>query len=151
MTLHEQIKGEMKEAMKAKNQPRLMAIRGLLSAFMNEAVTKRYKPDQILTNEEALVVIKRAVNQRKDAINQFKTGGREDLAANEQGELVYLEKYLPQMMSCEEIKKIAGATASTLGVDGKANAGKLMSVLMKELKGRADGADVKAVVDELLG
>ncbi len=137
--------------MKEKNQPRLMAIRGLLSAFMNEAVTKRYKPNQILTDEEVLVVIKRAVNQRKDAINQFKIGGREDLAANEQGELVYLEKYLPQMMSREEIEKIAEAKKTELGVASKADAGKLMNALMKELKGQADGAEVKAVVDELLG
>lgn len=151
MTLHEQIKGEMKEAMKEKNQPRLMAIRGLLSAFTNEAVSKKYKPDQILTDEEALAVIKRAVKQRKDAIAQFESGDRVDLAENEKGELSYLEKYLPQMMSREEIKKIAEAKKAELGITDKSGAGKFTGTLMKELAGRADGADVKAVVDELLG
>ena len=154
MTLHEQIKGEMKEAMKEKNQVKLMAIRGLLSAFMNEAVAKKYKPDQILTDEEALAVIKRAVKQRQDAINQFTTGGRADLAENEKGELVYLEKYLPEMMSREEIKKIATAKKAELekaGASTPLSAGQFTGSLMKELKGKADGADVKAVVDELLG
>jgi hypothetical protein len=151
MTLHEQIKGEMKEAMKEKNQVKLMAIRGLLSGFMNEAVAKKYKPDQILTDEEALAVVKRAVNQRKDAINQFVTGGREDLAEGEKAELSYLEKYLPQMMSHEEIKKITEAKKAELGIADKSGAGNLMKAIMAELKGKADGADVKAVVDELLG
>lgn len=140
----------MKDAMKEKNQPRLMAIRGLLSAFTNEAVSKKYKPDQILTDEEALAVIKRAVKQRKDAMAQFEAGGRADLAENEKGELGYLEKYLPQTMSREEIKKIAEAKKTELGIASKADAGKFTGALMKELKGRADGADVKAVVDELL-
>lgn len=150
MTLHEQIKGEMKEAMKEKNQPKLMAIRGLLSAFTNEAVAKKYKPDQLLSDEEVTTVVKRAVKQRKDAIEQFKAGGREDLAANEQGELSYIEKYLPQTMGREDIKKIAEAKKAELGVASKADAGKFMSALMKDLKGQADGADVKAVIDELL-
>lgn len=151
MSLHEQIKGEMKEAMKEKNQAKLLAVRGLLSAFTNEAVAKKYKPDQMLTDEEVVVVIKRAVKQRKDAIAQFQAGGRADLAENEQNELSYLEKYLPQTMSREEIKKIAEAKKIELGVASKADAGKLMSALMKSLQGQADGADVKAAVDELLG
>lgn len=151
MTLHEQIKSEMKEAMKEKNQVKLMAIRGLLSGFMNEAVAKKYKPDQILTDEEALAVVKRAVNQRKDAINQFVTGGRADLAEGEKAELSYLEKYLPQMMSRDEIKKIAEAKKTEMGITDKSQAGQFTGSLMKELKGKADGADVKAVVDELLG
>src|SRR3989344_5478017 len=109
MTLHEQIKSEIKETMKEKNQVKLDVVRGLISAFTNEAVSKKYKPDQLLSDEEVIAVCRRVAKQRQDSINQFKAGGRTDLADNEKGELIYLEKYLPQMMSREEIKKIAEA------------------------------------------
>lgn len=151
MTLHEQIKGEMKEAMKEKNAVKLTAIRGLLSAFTNETITLGHKPDQLLADEEALTVIRRAVKQRKDAIAQFTSGGRADLAESEQAELAYLETYLPQMMSRAEIKTLAEAKKAELGISDKSQAGKFTGVLMQALKGKADGADVKAVVDELLG
>lgn len=149
MTLHETIKGEMKEAMKEKNQVKLTVIRGLLSAFMNEAVTKGYKPDQLLGDEEALTVIKRLSKQRKDAIAQFKAGGREDLAENEQAELAYIETYLPQMMPREEIRKVAEQVITAMGAT-KADMGKVIGAVVKETKGQADGGDVKAVVEELL-
>lgn len=149
MTLHETIKGEMKEAMKEKNQVKLTVVRGLLSAFMNEAVTKGYKPDQLLGDEEALTVIKRLSKQRKDAIAQFKAGGREDLAENEQAELAYIETYLPQMMPREEIRKVAEQVITAMGAT-KADMGKVIGAVVKETKGQADGGDVKAVVEELL-
>lgn len=139
----------MKEAMKEKNQVKLTVIRGLLSAFMNEAVTKGYKPDQLLGDEEALTVIKRLSKQRKDAIAQFKAGGREDLAENEQAELAYIETYLPQMMPREEIRKVAEQVITAMGAT-KADMGKVIGAVVKETKGQADGGDVKAVVEELL-
>ncbi len=150
MTIHEQLKAGMKEAMKEKNAPKLAAIRGLLSAFTNEAVTRGYKPDQLLSDEEALAVIKRAAKQRKDAIAQFAAGGRTDLAESEQAELAFIETWLPTMMSRDEIKKIAEAKRAELGVTSKAELGKFIGALMKDLSGKADGADVKAVAEELL-
>jgi hypothetical protein len=150
MTLHEQIKSEIKEAMKEKNQVKLGVVRGLVSAFMNEAVAKGYKPDQFLNDEEAIAVCRRISKQRQDSINQFKAGGREDLAESEQAELAYIETYLPKLMGREEIKKIAQAKLVELGNPDKSQAGKVTGTLMKDLKGKADGADVKAVVDELL-
>jgi uncharacterized protein YqeY len=148
--IHENIKGEIKAAMMAKDSVKLSVVRGLVSAFMNEAVTKGKGPDGILTDEEALAVIKRASNQRKDAISQFEAGGRPELAEGEKAELAILEAYLPQMMSRAEIKPIVEAKKAELGVTDKSGAGKLTGVLMAELKGKADGADVKAIVDELL-
>jgi uncharacterized protein YqeY len=102
-----------------------------------------------LTDEEALAVIKRLVKQRKDSIDQFKKGNREDLVKVEEAELKILEVYLPQMMSQAEISKIAEKKKTELGISDKSKAGLLMSALMKELKGRADGGDVKVVVDKL--
>lgn len=147
--LHQEIKGELKQAMMAKDQVKLSVIRGLIAAFMNELVAKKIKPDELLSDEDVLNVIKRQAKQRKDSITQFRAGDREDLASAEEAELKIIEAYLPQTMGREEIKKIAEAKKTELGVTDKTKAGLLMSALMKDLKGQADGTDVKAVVDEL--
>ena len=148
--LHEQIKNEIKQAMLAKDKLKLRVARSLVAAFTNELVAKRRKPDERLTDEEALAVIARAAKQRKDSIGQFRAGGREDLAGQEEAELKVIEAYLPKMMSRAEIKPLAEAKKAELGITDKTQAGQLMSALMKDLKGQADGADVKTVVDELL-
>jgi uncharacterized protein YqeY len=148
--LHEQIKGEIKQAMLAKDELKLRVVRSLVAAFMNETMSKKRKPDEMLTDEEALAVITRAAKQRKDSIEQFRAGNREDLAESEEAELKIIETYLPQLMSRDEIKPLAEAKKAELGITDKNKAGLLMSSLMKELKGKADGTDVKAVVDELL-
>ncbi|HEY4489829.1 MAG TPA: GatB/YqeY domain-containing protein [Candidatus Paceibacterota bacterium] len=150
MTLHQDIKNQVTEAMKARDSIRLNTLRGLLAAFTNEAVAKKMKPDTQLTDEQALEVIRRSVKQRKDSIEQFRKGGREDLVTAEEAELEILQKYLPQMMGIEDIRKIAEAKKSELGITDKKDIGKLMSSVMIELKGKADGKDVKNVVDSLL-
>ncbi len=150
MSLHTQIKEEIKEAMKAKDSVRLGVVKGLVAAFTNELVSLKRMPTEELPDEEALNVIRRAVKQRKDSIEQFAKGGREDLVSNEKSELVILERYLPQMMSKDEIMKVAQAKMAETGVTDKSKAGQFMGTLMKDLKGKADGDDVKRVVDELL-
>lgn len=112
---------------------------------------QKRKPSDMLPDEEALEVIRRAVKQRKDSVSQFEKGNRSDLADGEKAELIYLEKYLPKMMSPEEILPVVEAKMKEMGVTDKSKAGMLLGALMKELKGKADGADVKAVVDKLLG
>ena len=109
MTLQETIKGKLKEAMMAKDTVQMTVIRGLMSAFTNELVAIGRTPQDQLTDEEVLTVIRRGVKQRKDAIEQFTNGGRPDLAESEAAELKILEVYLPQMMSKDEIKAIAEA------------------------------------------
>src|SRR3989344_2877365 len=149
MLLHEQIKSEVKEAMKAKDAVRLSVVRNMISAFTNELVATGKTPQDTIDDAGALKVIKRLANQRKDSIEQFINGGRQELADNEKAELAILEKYLPTLMSREEIKKIALAKKEALGVTDKSEAGQLTGAIMKELDGKADGGDVKAVVDEL--
>jgi len=149
MTLQETIKGSLKEAMMAKDSVKMTVIRGLMSGFTNELVALGRTPQDALTDDEVLAVIRRGVKQRKDAIEQFVAGGRDDLADSEKAELALLEVYLPAMMPREEIQKIAEAKKAELGIDDKSKSGMLMSTLMKELKGKADGADVKAVVEGL--
>ncbi len=149
--VHEQIKDQIKEAMLAKDAVRLQTLRGLLSAFTNELVAKKRKPQEMLEDEDALAVISRAVKQRKDSIEQFEKGGRADLAEDEKAELAILVTYLPTQMSKEEVMKAVLAKKTELGVTDKAMAGKLMGAIMKDLKGKADGDMVKAVIDEAFG
>lgn len=149
MNLHEQIKGQIKDAMMAKDAVRLTTLRGLVSAFTNELVATQRKPQDFLTDEEVLAVIRRNVKQRKDSIQQFTDGCRADLAESEQAELTILEKFLPQMMSRDDIKKVVEAKKAELGVTDKTKQGLLMKAVMTELKGKADGMDVKNVVESM--
>jgi len=148
--LHDQIREDIKTAMRAKDATRLSVLRGLLAAFTNEAVAKGQKPDEKLTDESALAVIKRAANQRKDAATQFRAGDRADLAETEEQELVIIQEYLPTAMSREAITAIALKKKEELGVTDKSKLGILIGAVMKEAGGQADGADVKAVVEEIL-
>ncbi len=150
MAIHETLKKSIPDALRARDAVRLQTLRSLVTAMTNEVVAKKRKPDEFLTDDEALPVIKRAASQRKDSIEQFEKAGRNDLSAPEKLELAIIETFLPTMMSREEIEKIARAKMAELGVSSKADAGKFTGALMKELKGKADGGDVKAVVDNLL-
>ncbi|KKU66507.1 MAG: GatB/Yqey domain superfamily [Parcubacteria group bacterium GW2011_GWA2_47_16] len=149
MSLQNDIRGQIKEAMLAKDALRLAVVRGLVAAFTNELVAKQRKPTEELSDEDVLSVIRRAVKQRKDSIEQFTAGGRQDLVDSEAAELSVLEKYLPQMMSRDEIKKVAEAKKAELGITDKTKLGQFVGALMKELKGKADGADVKAVAESM--
>jgi len=147
--LHEEIKGEIKKAMMAKDTVRLEVMRGLVTAFMNELVATNRTPQDMLTDEEVIKVITRASKQRKDSIEQFTKGGRMDLVEEEKPQLAILEAYLPKLMDKSEVEVIAKAKKDELGVTDPTKKGMLMSAVMKDLKGKADGTVVKEVVDSL--
>ena len=152
MTLHQTIKEQIKEALRAKDTIRLDTLRGLNALFMNEMLTANVS-DEYLSDEKVLPLIKRSVKQRKDSIEQFDKGGRKDLADKERAELVILESFLPSMMSRDEIKVIVHSRIDALksaGTFDPKSGGKVTGMIMKELAGKADGADVKAVVDEAI-
>lgn len=149
MTLQEQIRADMTAAMKARDEIQVSVLRSLITEFTNELIVLKRKPDDTLSDDEALKVIKRAVKQRKDSAEQFRSGGREDLAQNEESELIVLEKYMPAMLSKEEIEKVARAKKEELGVTDASQIGQFMGAVMKELAGKADGKDVKEVIDQL--
>ena len=144
--LQDQIKSGIKEAMLSRDSVRLATLRLVSAALTNELVAKGKKPDEKLSDEETIAVIARLGKQRKDSIEQFTKGGRKDLADEEKKELAVLEAYLPKMMGPEEILKIARTKKEELGAT---EPGKLMQALMKELKGKADGSEVKKAVDSL--
>lgn len=145
--LQTDLKEMMKDAMRAKDQVKLTVVRGLISNCTNEAVTKGYGPDGVLTDDEVMTVVMRAAKQRKDSIQQFTDGGRPELAEGEKAELAIIETMLPAQMSREEIVAAVTAKAQEMGVADKTGANKLMGTLMKDLKGKADGTIVKEVVD----
>ncbi|MDP3875272.1 MAG: GatB/YqeY domain-containing protein [bacterium] len=150
--IHIDIKEQVKDALRAKDTIRLNVLRGLLSAFTNEAVAKKRKPDEELSDEEALSVIGRAVKQRKDSIEQFEKGERKDLADIEKSELVILEAYLPMQMTRDEIvayvkSKLANPTTPEAT---RGNKNQFIGFVMKELKGKADGSLVKEVIDTIV-
>ena len=136
--------------MRAKDAVRLLTLRGVLAAFTNESVALKRTPQDKLSDQEAIVVIKRLVKQRKDSIEQFEKAGRNDLADNEKAELKVLEEFLPAAMSNEEIEKIARLKIEQLGAT-KEKIGIIVGAVMKETKGEADGAVVKKIVEEILG
>jgi uncharacterized protein YqeY len=144
---HQELKEGIKDAMRAKDAVRLAVLRGLSAAATNEAITKGKGPDGMLDPDELMTVIMRAAKQRKDSIEQFVAGGRPELAEGEKAELAVLETLLPAQMSRAEIEEAVKAKATEMGVTDKTGANKLMGMLMKDLKGKADGTIVKEVVD----
>lgn len=136
--------------MKAHDEVKLRTVRSMLTAFTNELVATGKKPQEMLDDAGVLSVIKRLAKQRKDSITQFEAGGRPELATIEKDELAVLESYLPQMMSQDEIRPIVEKKIAELGAVDKSKMGMLIGSLMKELQGKADGGDVKAVVESLL-
>ena len=144
-----ELKEAIKTAMKARETVKLNVLRGIFAMVTNDLVAKGRGPEGALTEDELLTLITRASKQRKDSIQQFEAGGRPELAVGEKEELAIIETLLPAQMSQDEIVAAAKAKAAEMGVSDKSGANKLMGMLMKDLKGKADGTAVKAVVDNL--
>jgi len=147
--LHEEIKNNIKEAMLARNLVLLETLRSMVAGFTNELVSKNRKPNELLNDIDVLTVINRLARQRKDSIEQYKKGNRQDLVKEEEAQLTILETYLPKLMEKSEIEKIAKSKKEELGINDATKKGMLMQALMKDLKGKADGGIVKEVVDSL--
>lgn len=148
MSLHTDIKEELKDALRQKDEVRLRTIRNILTSCTNELVASGKTPQDEVGDDMTLAVITRLAKQRRESIEQFKNGGRDDLAQNESNELEILERYLPEMMSEEEVSAVVQRKKEELGVAEKSDMGKLMGAVMGELKGKADGTVVKLVVEK---
>jgi len=148
MSIYLTLKEHLKDAMRAKDEVRLTTIRSVLSALTNELVAQKKRPTDEVTDDTAITVIGRLAKQRKDASDQFRAGGRPELADNEDAERAILEAYLPAQLSYEEIVAIVAEKKVALGIVDKADMNKLMGALMTDLKGRAGGADVRKAIEE---
>ena len=135
--------------MLAKDKVKLETMRAIIAGFTTYLTGKNRKPDEKLSDEEVLEVINKLSKQRKDSIEQYTKGNRDDLVKEESAQLAILETYLPKMMDRSEVEKIAKAKKEELSINDATKKGMLMSALMKDLKGKADGMLVKEVVDSL--
>jgi uncharacterized protein YqeY len=147
--MQEKIKSEIKQAMIAKDAVRLGTLRMLSAAFTNELVSQGRPPQEPLSDEDCMKVIKRLTKQRKDSMDQFIAGGRPELAEDEHKELVILEELLPAQLSEAEIETAIQAKLAASPID-PTKKGIFVGQMMKELGGNADGALVKAVIDRLV-
>src|ERR1700704_4805742 len=146
MSLKDRITDDMKSAMRAKDAPRLLTIRGLLAAL------KQREVDERITLDDAAVVaiIDKLVKQRKDSISQFTAGGRQDLVDKESAELGVLEAYLPQRLGADEVAAEVAKIVTELGASGPGDMGKVMGAVKTRLAGKAEMSLVSAAVKQAL-
>lgn len=148
MNLTERINQDLKNAMKSGDKLRtetIRSIRALILEFEKSGSGKE------LNSEEEIKLLTGAAKKRKDSIEQFRNAGREDLAAKEEKELEILQEYLPKQLSIDEIKNEVTRIAKEINAETKEDFTKLMPAAMKELKGKADGKEVRSAVEEYLG
>lgn len=150
MSLQEQLVNDMKESMKSGDSVKVSTIRMLKAAIKNKEIEKggtSYK----LSDKETLDVIATAIKQRRDSIEQFTKGNRQDLAEKEKKELDILQAYMPPQMSDEDVKAEVKKAITETSASSQKDMGKVMKVLMPRIAGRADGAVVNRIVRELIG
>lgn len=147
MTLQEKINNDIKDAMKAKNIDRLAALRAVKSAIMLEATKKGVA---IVSDEVSLKLIAKLVKQRKDSAAIFIDQKREDLASDEMSQLSYLEVYLPEKMSEDDVRKIVKEVILQVGASSPSDLGKCMGILIKRLNGKAEGSLISRLLKEEL-
>jgi uncharacterized protein YqeY len=146
MSLKDQITEDMKAAMRAKDAPRLLTIRGLLAACKQREVDERI----VLDDAAVIAIIDKLVKQRKDSITQFSAGNRPDLVEKEAAELQVLEGYLPQRLGADEIAAQVAAIVADLGASGPGDMGKVMGAVKAKLASKADMGLVSAAVKKAL-
>jgi uncharacterized protein len=146
MSLKNRITDDMKSAMRAKDAPRLLTIRGLLAALKQREVDERIELD----DAAVVAIVDKLVKQRKDSITQFTAGGRQDLVDKENAELKVLEGYLPARLGADEIAAEVDALIKETGARGAAEMGKVMAAAKARFSGRADMGLVSAAVKAAL-
>lgn len=147
MSIKEQLTADMKEAMKSHDKDRLSVIRFVRGAIRQAEIDGGHKE---LSDEDVIGVISKEVKMRKDSIEEFKKGGREDLVAKTQAEIDVLMPYLPAQLSEDEIRALVKEAVEKTGASTPKDMGKVMGMLMPKVKGRADGKLVNTIVRSML-
>jgi uncharacterized protein YqeY len=142
----DQISKELLEAMKAKDAVRTSTLRMLISALRNKEIEKK----KTLLEGDVLEVVQSEAKRRKEAVDEYNKAARPDLAAKEEAEFNVLKIYLPQALSEAELWAMVQAAVQSSGAKGPQDMGRVMSVLMPQIKGRADGKQAQALVQKAL-
>lgn len=147
MTTRERLEADIRDSMRSRNQARVDALR-----FLKNAI-QMVEKDQLKTLDESGMseVIIKQVKDRRESIEMFRQGGRDDLVAKESAELAILEEYMPPQMSQEELTQIIRDAIAAAGATSPQDRGKVMGRVMPQVKGKADGNQVNALVNEMLG
>lgn len=146
MSLKERLNGDLKDALRRGEEQRKAALRMALAALHNAEIEAGGELDE----SAVLGVLAKEAKQRRESIEEFRKGRRDDLVAREEAQLAVIEQYLPQQMTRDEIAEAARAVMAQVGARGPSDKGKVMPVLVNQLRGRADGREINAVVTELL-
>ncbi|MBE9140891.1 GatB/YqeY domain-containing protein [Nodosilinea sp. LEGE 07088] len=146
MSLKDRISDDIKTAMKAKDKLRLETVRSIKKVILEKETLVRPHGQDALTPDQELDVLTQLAKQRKDAVEQYQKAGRDDLADQEAQELVIIEEYLPQQLSDAEIEAVINELVAKTGATSARDMGKVMGPAMQQLKGRADGSKVQAMV-----
>ena len=146
MSLKEQLTADMKEAMKNKEKERLAVIRMVRGAIRQQEIDGQKE----LGEEDVIAVISKEVKMRRDSIEEFQKGGREDLVEKTQAEIDVLLPYLPAQLSEDEVRELVKAAVEQTGAATPKDMGKVMGVLMPKVKGRADGKMGNTIVKSFL-
>lgn len=146
MSLKEQLTADMKDAMKNKEKDRLAVIRMVRGAIRQQEIDGQKE----LGEDDVIAVISKEVKMRRDSIEEFKKGGREDLVEKTQAEIDVLIPYLPAQLSEDEVRELVKAAVEQTGASTPKDMGKVMGVLMPKVKGRADGKMVNTIVKSFL-
>ena len=147
MDTYERIESEMKDAMRQKDSLKLSVLRMAIAAFRNTEILKKVKK---LEEPDVLQVIQKMIKEHRESITQFEKGGRADLVEKETRELEVLQRYVPKEMSEEDLTSIVRIAVHESGFISKADAGKVMKIVMEKVKGKADGKIVNKIVLSLL-
>ncbi|MEO2083704.1 MAG: GatB/YqeY domain-containing protein [Desulfurobacteriaceae bacterium] len=146
MGLKERLREDMKEAMKSKDKVKLSTIRMINSLIKNAEIEKRGE----LTDDEIVQLLMKYAKQRRESIEMYEKGGRQDLVEKEKAELAVVESYLPKQLSEDELKEIVKKAIEETGASSAKDLGKVMKAVMPRVKGRADGSVVNRIVREML-
>lgn len=145
--LKQKLTDDLRQAMRQGDKVTSSVIRLVMAAIKNSEIARQAELD----DRDILGVIAKQVRQCQESIDAFKQGNRQDLVAKEEAELAILKAYLPKQMTRQEVVTAASRVIDEVGAQGPGDMGKVMARLMAQLKGRADGREVNAVVTELLG
>jgi len=145
--LKQKLSDDLKQAMRSGDEVKRSVIRLVMAAIKNAEIAQRTVLDE---DKDILGIIAKEARQRRESIEAFKQGDRQDLVAEEEAELAILNEYLPQQMTREEILSAARQIIKEVGAQGLGDKGKVMPKLIAQLKGSADGREINAVVTELL-
>ena len=148
MSLKDKINADLKEAMKSKDKVKLNTIRSIRALILD---FEKSGAARDLTADDEIKMLSSAAKKRREAIEQYEKAGRLELAENEKAELNVIENYLPKQLSEVEIFEYVKKIASEFGASSKADFSKIMPVVMKDLKGKADGNVIRRIVENLLG